>query len=202
MTKRKDIGLFFIGFVFSFIAVCMIWALGACLVDTAVAETAVTSSSLTWSGEMVCDSDVTIDGNVSVTGNATLSIAFGKTLTINGKLTISNNKALTISGPGDLIISANDVGTSSGAINLSAKSNLTVNDGRVIVTVTGNSYYGIHLGSASEYTSKITLNDGALIVNGGTKAGIAAHDIELKRGLLRVRSTGADDTLTYGILIA
>ena len=201
MTKRKGIELFFIGFVFSFIAVCMIWVFGVGRFDAALAET-ITSTSTSWSSEtLVCDDDVTIDGNVTVSGNATLSIAFGKTLTINGKLTINNNRTLTISGPGDLVISANDVGTSSGAINLSAKSNLTVNDGRVIVTVTGNSYYGIHIGNASEYTSKITLNDGALIVNGGTKAGIAAHDIVLKRGLLRVRSTGIDDTLTYGILM-
>ena len=187
LTILAAIGLMFVGIIHTG--------------DIAHADTTITSTTTTWNGTMNCDDDVTINDNVTVTGTTTvLNIDFDKTLTINGKLTINNGRTLTINGPGNLEITANDVGSSSGAIYINSTGNLKINDGRVTVSATGNSYYGIYVNTSSSTTSTITLNDGALIVNGGTYAGIASHNIVLNRGLLRVRSTGTNDTLTYGIL--
>jgi len=165
-------------------------------VQIALAETEITSASTSWSGEMACDEDVTISSSVSVTGNTVLTIALGKTLTLEDGLTINNNRTLTISGPGTLAISKNDAG-SDGALNISSSGRLMLNDGRVVVNATGSSDYGIN----AKNNSEIDVYDGALIVNGGTSAGIKANTIGLYRGLLSVHATGTDDTLTFGILM-
>ncbi len=193
--KNKQMRSIAIGFVFSLIAVCAFVALGVFFADTAIAETEITSSTVTWTGEMSCLSDVTIANNVSVLGNTTLRIARGKTLTVNGRISVNGGRTLTIEGPGDLVISLND-GGSDGALKFLNNANFIMNDGRVLLTVTGESDYGVSVAN----TSTLTLNDGALIVNGGKKAGIKGDYILLNRGLLRVHATGTDGTMSYGIL--
>ena len=169
------------------------------------AETTIDSSSTTWSGEMTCDDDITISSSVTVSANTTLSIAFGKTLTLEDGITISNNRTFTINGPGTLVISKADTGSSSGAFVIRSNGYVYLEGGRVIVNALGTSQYALYADKSSEpkvdtVSTKITINDGAMIVNGGTTAGIRADYIQMNRGLLYVRSTGKDDEITYGVL--
>ena len=160
------------------------------------ATNAITSASTTWSGEMTCDEDVTISSSVVVTEDTTLNIGFGKTLTLQDGLTIKDATLLDVKDPGTLIVSKENAG-SSGALVVEDCGNFVLSDGRVIVNATGTSDYGF---LAGDLTTSVVAN-GALIIEGGTKAGMKANAIVLKRGLLRVNSVGDDSELTYGILM-
>ena len=164
--------------------------------EVVYAETTIDVDTTTWSGGMVCEDDITITSEVTISTDTTLDIAAGKTLTLEAGLKINSSRTLLINGPGTLAISKNDAG-SDGVLNISSSGRLMLNDGRIVVNATGSSDYGIN----AKNNSEIDVYDGALIVNGGTSAGIKANTIKLYRGLLRVHATGTDDTLTFGILM-
>lgn len=164
---------------------------------TLTVATEITSSLTKWGGKMICPNDVTISSSVSVSGCADLYILAGKTLTLSNGLRVQNNKTFRIYGPGKLEIIKDGSTSSDTALKLSNGSNLILNDGYVDVLSTGKCSYCV----LGEGGTTITINDGALIVDGGKSAGIKAHNIDLNRGLLRVNATGTDGTKTYGILM-
>lgn len=199
LTKSRN--LFLIGFI----AICMFFVAFVGLnqkQQPVFADTALNVTVTTWSGNLTCNNDLTITDPVTVTSDetATLNIAKGKTLTLQNTLTVESGATLNITGLGKLIITKEV--SDYGVLNIEESAQLNINNGYVEVNGTGNSEYAVFADDLSTITLNATLNDdGVFVVNGGKSAGIKAHNIVVNRGLLRVHSTGTDDTETYGILM-
>ena len=156
-----------------------------------------THKPTTWNGinsELICNENVTISDPVTISDIVSLTIAAGKTLTLESGLTLNSAAYIDVKGPGKLVISKDNTG-STGALNISEAAYFTVTGGQVIVNVTGESKYGILAGE----NAGVIVKDGALIVNGGTEAGMKVCHVRNYRGLLRVNATGTDGEETYGI---
>ena len=159
--------------------------------QTAMAQTNVTSSTTTMTGGTYrVTANVTIESNISVTGNVTLVIDNGKTLTASNGFTISSGKTLTVQGQGTLTVNAADgamgergvsghqTGYDGGNGSIAIAGNVMVNGGTVTVTG-GNGGMGGMGSSRLQSTHTGAGNggnggtggaaiDGSLIVFGGT----------------------------------
>ena len=66
---------------------------------------AMTNETLTWSGAYTVSNDVWMNGNVTVTGDTTITIAEGVTLGLSDNtITIAEGKTLTVAGKGKLYV--------------------------------------------------------------------------------------------------
>ena len=151
---------------------------------------------MVYGGRLICEDDITLT-NSEVFFGTTLYISAGKTLTFNHGLNIYYLCNFTVMGPGKLVISSFSESSYSGALVIEEDASLTINDGCVSVSLTDDSPYCVF----GDENSTITINDGALVVDGGTKAGIYANVIDVNRGLLRVNSIGTDDSPSYGLFM-
>ena len=89
------------------LTVCMIvglvpWTIMPARADAA--PTVIDADTTEWSGAMVVNEDVSISGEVTLTGDTTLTIADGKMLTLDGHITTdwNNGYGLTVNGSGRL----------------------------------------------------------------------------------------------------
>ena len=139
---------------------------------SATEYTKVTSSTVTWSdGTYVVDDDVTISGNIKVSGNVNLIICDGKTLTVNGYISGSSY------GVGILSIYTQSVGTTAGSFVA------TYNNGNVIYALNTLKIYG-----------------GDILVSSSSLAwgGIVNTQIDVYGGKLTTKNTSSTG---YGIFI-
>ena len=140
-------------FVIAFLAMIMTFA-------TAAAQNTMTSSTTTWSGEYTVTGNVTIDSEVSLSGDATVNLAEGATLTVNGMIKgfdkKGNHYALTINGSGTMNVTGSENGT--GILRIF--SSLTINGGMVNITNNGDiNSWPIYMGGVN---IPIVLNGGTL----------------------------------------
>ena len=148
--------------------------------------------------KMICNNDVINTNSITVPSCADVYVAPGKTLTIRGlRINSSESSFLRYYGPGILRSAKENGGNSGSAFEIGMGATFILNDGCVDLSSTGTTAYGMY----GKNNSHLIINDGAMVVSGGKKAGIRANEIVLKRGLLRVNATGADDAETYGILM-
>ncbi len=140
-------------FVIAFLAMIMTFA-------TAAAQKTMTSSTTLWSGEYNVTGNVTIDSEVSLSGDATVNLAEGATLTVNGMIKgfdkKGNHYALTINGSGTMNVTGSENGT--GILRIF--SSLTINGGMVNITNNGDiNSWPIYMGGVN---IPIVLNGGTL----------------------------------------
>ena len=124
----------------------------------------VTESTTVLTGNYIVTQDVTISSRITISGNATLILGEGKTLTAPKGIELSGGNSLTIDGTGTLLINNCDKYKSGiGAVNVGT---LTINGGTI--NVTGGSC-GAGIGGDEENTSggTITINGGVVNATGG-----------------------------------
>ena len=145
---------------------CMGGIPAAPLVSTVHAEGEITGGTTVWSGEMtLTGSNVTIESEVTLNGNTTLTVAEGKTLTINSSINC-NNKTLTIAGPGTVTVNGGseiygiyqgeNVTLESGTLNVTKRDNggiaasyVTITGGTLNVTLEGS---GTGISTSEKFT--------------------------------------------------
>lgn len=152
--------------------------------QTATTYTEVTSTTTTWAaGTYVVSSDVTINGNVTLSGDVQLILCDGKTLTVNGQIANPAN-SLSLYGQtestGKLIINS----TSNDAFPIFAK-DLNVHGGQITTTATGTGTHGI------EATNNFSLFNGR-VVSTGTAAGIMTTAFKFYGGYVKAVGTGSN----------
>ena len=121
-----------------------------------------TTTTLT-SGLYYVISNVTLSERIQVSGNVTLNLGEGATLTANKGIELSKFNSLTINGPGALTISGCDENKSGiGAANVGT---LTINSGTIDV-LGGAHAAGIGGDHNSENGGTITINGGVVTARG------------------------------------
>ncbi|MBP5339049.1 MAG: hypothetical protein J6Z14_07075 [Prevotella sp.] len=124
----------------------------------------VTESTTVLTGNYIVTQDVTISSRITISGNATLILGEGKTLTAPKGIELSGGNSLTIDGTGTLLINnCDDYKSGIGAVNVGT---LIINGGTI--NVTGGSL-GAGIGGCEENTSggTITINGGVVNATGG-----------------------------------
>jgi len=192
---------------------------GSVLSVQADGPTVITADTKEWSGEMVVNEDVSINGEVKLTGDTTLTIADGKMLTLDGHITTqwSNGYGLTVNGSGRLKVNYSgnssealfarnftvegasvEVSNSAAGARLimiggASEGNFTISSGSVKVTDT-DAQYGIYVNGS------ITISGGSVEVNVGD-TGITGRTIAISAGVVSAKATssGEYDGEGYGI---
>ena len=121
--------------------------------------------------------DVTIDERVEISGDITLILPEGMTLTANKGITLKKDNALTIGGSGTLVADATEEEDSAGIGGEYEQDvgTITINGG-IINATGGTNAAGIGGGAGKDYGRNggtITINEGTVTATGGEKgAGI------------------------------
>ena len=141
----------------------------------AATATEITSTTTRWSGEMqLTEGDVTISGGVAISGNTTLNILSGKTLTIDPYIVIHSCSKLNITGGG--IINVSQIHLEGGTFTLSGgtmtSSDITMNinigapqgsfDNKVVVDGGTLNVSSIIFGSFHDCSNEIIVKSGTL----------------------------------------
>lgn len=146
----------------------------------------VESTTTTWeAGTYVVSSDVTINANVSVTGDAKLILKDGASLTVNGTITGGGNLSIygQTFGTGKLDVIDND-------INVSVE-NITIHGG--IITVTeGGVIQGI------ETVNDFAIYHGKVTTAGGANGFMMMGDMHIYGGDITATSTNGQALLVSG----
>ena len=164
--------------------------------EEAGAEAALTPAPTSWSGAVSFTDDTTINADVTVTDDAVLMIAEGKTLTVNGTITAANGKTLTVMGPGAFIV--NGAKGRNGGCNASGDGgdgvigSITINGGSV--TIVGG--YGGNGGTG--INGNVTLNGGSIAVSGGSAGAGGSGDIPANAYYRKAAMWAAELGITSG----
>ena len=140
---------------------------------TATTYTEVTSSTTTWAaGTYVVSSDVTIDGNVTLSGDVELILCDGKTLTVNGS--IQTEFVSSYNPINSLAVYAQSGGT-----------------GALVIAPTVSDTPGI-------YVKTLDIYGGAITATGnGAEAGIeSSNEMNIYAGT--ITTTGGNGIMNYG----
>lgn len=142
-------------------------------------------SAVNWSaGTYVVSSDVTIDGNVTCSGNVNLILKDGASLTVNGTFTGATN--LNIYGQelstGKLDVVADDINLVAGSINI---------HGGIITVTEGGVQQGIEGNDINIYHGTVTA---AGNMNGFSVMG----DMHIYGGKVTASATNGDALIVYG----
>jgi len=152
---------------------------------------------ISWTDENIyrVTEDTTLDERVTVSGNVTLEMAKGTTLTCEKGISVSRGNSLTIQGSGTLITDASDqygaAGIGGNSQSQTIAGSVTINSGTV--TAIGGEYgAGIGGGIYSSTGNSITINGGNVTATGGYGgAGIGGGGNYFRTG-----SSGSVGTIT------
>ncbi|MBO4801826.1 MAG: hypothetical protein J5545_08190 [Bacteroidaceae bacterium] len=125
----------------------------------------VTESTTVLTGNYIVTQDVEITSRITISGNVTLILGEGKTLTAPKGIELSGSNSLTIDGTGTLTINSCDEDKSGiGAVQVGT---LTINGGTINVTG-GKGAAGIGGDERNSSGGTITINGGVVNATGGS----------------------------------
>lgn len=171
--------------------------------ETSIADRDNVTTPLEWSGSYTVNDNVTISGKsplAYLTGDTTITIAEGKTLTVAGRINFLNGAhTLTIKGKGNLVIGTESLNS---AAIIGTNSSLVV-DGAQVTAINSCPSAAIALCAGWSDTGQITVKNGSLTVTNcsGRCTGIYGK-VLLHSGALSIsfpNSTGMNFDNSYGV---
>ena len=152
--------------------------------------------------EFSLSKDVTITGRVVVTGDVTLILPEGKTLTASSGITVKEGNKLTIKGSGKLNATGLTYQAGIGGDDHESSGEIII-EGGIINVVGGDHGAGIGSGDFGDYGGTVTINGGTVTATGGDAAagigggeGCDGGNITINGGI--VTAEGGDNAAGIG----